>query len=295
VIARQWITVAVLTGSLVLATGPTSVAALAGPGPAGKAASWDRAAARLGMAGSLWEPARTVGLARSGRIDVIADNLTFGAGSVTSGDTFAGSRYGTRARGFAIAEKWAVTGWAAEPSYTTSMARVGIVRIGLGLPGTRILVRAEILANCFAQPADKDPRPIPRGFRCTRADVLRTGGVLRMTARPASTMTAPGDTSVVITSSGLTYAQLISIAHGLQQVAGSAADGAGSAQMVAMCGQMSMGAMTPDQAQAFAAANGYATRVGSVDGQPQAVTMDYRPDRFTLAIAAGTVTSCTYG
>ena len=31
------------------------------------------------------------------------------------------------------------------------------------------------------------------------------------------------------------------------------------------------------------------------DGQPQAVTADYRPDRFTVSTVSGAVTSCTYG
>jgi hypothetical protein len=78
-------------------------------------------------------------------------------------------------------------------------------------------------------------------------------------------------------------------------VAGSTADGAGSAQMVGMCRQMVEGAMTVDQASAFAQSNGYTVRVGSIDGQPQAVTADYRPDRFTVSVVSGAVTGCTYG
>jgi hypothetical protein len=260
-----------------------------------RVATWDIAASRLGMAGSLWEPVRTLGLTQSGRIDVLADKLSFGAGTVLSGDTYAGATYGTAARTFTIAEKWANTGWAAEPVFTTSSAKVRTVPIGVGVPGLTRVIRAQIFANCFVQPADADPRPIPKRFRCTKADVLRTGGTLVMTVRPATTMTDPGDTSVVITSTGLTFDQLIRIAHSLQQVAGNTAQGGVSAQMVGMCRQMVEGAMTADQAQAFASSNGYSTRVGSVDGQPLAVTMDYRPDRFTLAIAGGTVASCTYG
>jgi hypothetical protein len=65
--------------------------------------------------------------------------------------------------------------------------------------------------------------------------------------------------------------------------------------MVGMCRQMTDGAMTEEQASAFAGANGYTLRVGSIDGQPQAVTMDYRPDRFTVALVSGVVTSCSYG
>ena len=108
-------------------------------------------------------------------------------------------------------------------------------------------------------------------------------------------MTAPGNTSIVIQTRGMSYRQLVAIATGLQQVAGATADGAGSAQMVGMCSQMMKGRMTFDQASAFAASNGYTARVGSIDGVPQAVTTDYRPDRFTLAIAANVVTGCTYG
>ena len=116
-----------------------------------------------------------------------------------------------------------------------------------------------------------------------------------MTARPSSTMAAPGTTSIVIQTRGLSYGQLISIASGVQQVAGAGADGAGSAQMLAMCSQMKTSKLTFDQANAFATSNGYSARVGSLDGVPQAVTMDYRPDRFTLSIVSNVVTSCSYG
>jgi hypothetical protein len=58
---------------------------------------------------------------------------------------------------------------------------------------------------------------------------------------------------------------------------------------------MVTGRMTAAQATAFAESNGYTARVGSIDGQPQAVTADYRPDRFTLDLVGGVVTGCTYG
>jgi hypothetical protein len=260
-----------------------------------KATSWDNAAAKLGTAGSLWDPMRTAGLRRVGPIDVAADGLTFARGRAISGSTVAAAQYGRGTRNFTISQKWANTGWAAEPAFTTSMARVGTVEIPLGQPGMRIRVRAVIYANCFVQPTDADPSEVPSWFRCAKSQVLTTGGVLVMTARPASTMTAPGNTSIVIQSSGLTYSQLVSIAGGLQQVAGASANGAGSAQMVAMCGQMVGGKMTFDQASAFAVSNGYSARAGSIDGVPQAVTSDFRPDRFTLTIRANAVTSCTYG
>jgi hypothetical protein len=259
------------------------------------AASWDAAAARLGTAGSLWEPAAVPGMARSRMLTVVAESLAFANAAVTAGDTFAGTRYGTARRGFWIDEKWADTGWAVPPEVSTGRAPVGWARIRLGSPGTRITVRARVFADCFPQATAGRPKPVPAAFRCTPADVLRTGGTLTMTARPVSAMTAPGTTSVVIRSTGLTYRELVSVASRLVQVAGSPAVGAGSAQMVAMCRQMVDGGMTADQAAAFAASNGYSSRVGSVDGVPQAVTADYRPDRFTVSLVGGAVTSCSYG
>jgi hypothetical protein len=287
--------VVVLVGGLLLGSATPAAAVDGGPDLDEKVASWDLAAARLGTAGSLWEPQETVALQRTRRIAVIADNLAFANGSVTAGDTFAGTRYGTARRGFWIEEKWADTGWAAEPVTSTSTAKVRNVRVRLGSPGTTTTVTARVYADCVEQPADADPRPIPAGFRCTRGDVLRDGGTLVMTARPPSQMTAPGTTSIVIRSTGLTFAELVSVARSLEQVAGSAGAGAGSAQMVGMCRQMVDQRMTFDQARSFAESNGYSARVGSIDGQPLAVTADYRPDRFTVSTVSGAVTSCTYG
>ncbi|MDO8310174.1 MAG: hypothetical protein Q7V58_17680 [Actinomycetota bacterium] len=260
-----------------------------------RVATWDTAAARLGTAGSLWEPVHDLGLDHARRVSVIGDRLAVASGRVTAGDTYAGTRYGRGARAFWISEKWAATGWAAEPAFTTSTAKVGTSTVMLGLPGTRVRVAVTIYANCFPQPADAPPLDVPKGFRCARADVERTGGYLTMTARPSSTRAAPGETSIVIRSTGLSYRELLAVAAGLEQVAGAPAEGAGSAQMIGMCGQMTNARMDFARAAAFAASNGYSARIGSIDGVPQAVTEDYRPDRFTLALARGIVASCTYG
>ena len=287
-----------LTGVALTSVAPIAVAA---PDTSAKAKTWQEAASRLGSAGSLWEPSTTAGLRRTKSIDVFADGLTFTNGSASSGDTYASATYGalraasTARPSFTIAEKWADTGWAAEPAYSTSMAPVGIATIPLGPPGTRINVKAQVLANCFAQPSSANPRQIPAGYRCSKADVAKSGGVLRMTARPASTMTDPGRTSIVITTTGLSYAQLISIASSLEQVSGGGGEITGSAQMVAMCGQMVDGAMTSEKAAAFAVSNGYSMRVGTIDGAPQMLTMDFRWDRFTVSLVKNVVTSCTYG
>jgi hypothetical protein len=53
--------------------------------------------------------------------------------------------------------------------------------------------------------------------------------------------------------------------------------------------------MSPEEATALAEDNGYIARVGTIDGQPQAVTMDFREDRFTFDVSEGAVIACTYG
>lgn len=278
-----------LLGALVPATAQTA------PRSPSTAATWSEASARLGTAGSLWEPNVTFGLRLTGGISVLADNLTFASGAATGGDTFAGAEYVRGNRSLRISQKWADTGWAAEPAYSTSMALVGNVRIPLVAGDSFASVRAKVYANCFPQPANADPRPIPAGFRCKPSDVKTTGGVVVMTARLPAPSPASARTSIVLQSTGLSYDMLMIIAMELHRAEGSAEDGAGSAQMMAMCEQMVRGRMTFAQAEAFAQSNGYIARVGSVDGVPQAVTSDYRPDRFTVALVSNSVASCTYG
>lgn len=257
--------------------------------------SWGTAAAILGTAGSLWEPANTAGLRRTSRVAVVTDNLVITNGAVTSGDTFAGATYGRPAKGFELSEKWAETGFAAEPATSTSMAKVGNVKIKLGEPGTQITLTAQVYANCFKQPATANPKEVPAGYRCTKSDVLATGGMLKMTAKPPSTMTAPGDTSIVIDSTGLTYDQLVTIASSLTQVAPDPNAGAGSAQMRAVCRQMVTDELTFADADKLAQANGYTARLASINGKPQALTMDFRFDRMNLSTVINAVTECTYG
>ncbi len=40
---------------------------------------------------------------------------------------------------------------------------------------------------------------------------------------------------------------------------------------------------------------GYSWRVGEIDGEPQAVTMDYREDRLTFTVEGGIVTDAVWG
>lgn len=50
-----------------------------------------------------------------------------------------------------------------------------------------------------------------------------------------------------------------------------------------------------DEATALIEQNGYTWRLGTIDGEPQAVTMDYRLDRLTLTIDDGIVTDAVWG
>lgn len=50
-----------------------------------------------------------------------------------------------------------------------------------------------------------------------------------------------------------------------------------------------------DEATARIEEAGYTWRLGTIDGEPQAVTMDYRIDRLTLTVDDGLVTDATWG
>ncbi len=69
----------------------------------------------------------------------------------------------------------------------------------------------------------------------------------------------------------------------------------GSAEMMALCDQMVADGLSTDDATALAESNGYVARVGTIDGQPQALTMDFREDRFTFEVEGDVVVACTYG
>jgi len=53
--------------------------------------------------------------------------------------------------------------------------------------------------------------------------------------------------------------------------------------------------MTLEDAGALVEATGYTWRVGSIDGQEQVVTMDYRMDRLTLSTQDNIVVDATWG
>ena len=53
--------------------------------------------------------------------------------------------------------------------------------------------------------------------------------------------------------------------------------------------------MPVEAAQALAKARGYVVRIGTLEGEQQALTKDIKANRFTLDITGGVVTGCTVG
>lgn len=53
--------------------------------------------------------------------------------------------------------------------------------------------------------------------------------------------------------------------------------------------------LSAEEAERTAAANGWAYRVAELDGEPQALTMDYSPQRVNVSIAGGAVIAVTVG
>jgi len=262
--------------------------------------TWQEAADALGPAGSVWSPSYTAGLKRRGPIDVVAEGITMKDGAVTGGSTFVGSTYGSgRTDKVTIAEKWAQTDWAADPQTDIRRAPVGRVTVSLGDPGTKVDVPAKIYANCYTKALSGDAPPPPKSLRCTKADVRKYGGTLVMTARPSSTMGAPGRSTLQIDADGLSYKQLVRVASSLQQVPGDySMDGlelVGSAEMRGICGQMVDGGMSFDEAVALAEANRYIARIVSIDGEFLMVTADFAPNRYGLSMTNGRVTGCSRG
>jgi hypothetical protein len=66
-------------------------------------------------------------------------------------------------------------------------------------------------------------------------------------------------------------------------------------ELTALCAQIVAEAIPFDAAVALAEANGYAARVGSIDGEEQAVTTDLQEDRMTFEVNSDVVVACTVG
>jgi hypothetical protein len=180
------------------------------------ARTWAGAAQLAGEDGSLWQPTFRAGVKRSGPISVTTDTFPNDGDPQQAMAVFAS--YGNNQRGFTILQKYAETAWAADPEPNRAAAPVGTFTVRLGDPDTSIAIRAEVSANCYLPKDLLNPPPPPSNLRCSKADVKRYGATLTMTAKPPSTMTAPGTTDVVIQSRGITFKQLMHIASSLQQI-----------------------------------------------------------------------------
>jgi hypothetical protein len=66
-------------------------------------------------------------------------------------------------------------------------------------------------------------------------------------------------------------------------------------ELTALCEQIVTQALTLEAATALADSGGYQSRVGSIDGEAQAVTMDLQEDRMTFEIENDVVVGCTVG
>lgn len=62
-----------------------------------------------------------------------------------------------------------------------------------------------------------------------------------------------------------------------------------------LCASIVEQALPLDVAQILAEDAGYTTRVGSIDGEPQALTTDFLENRLTFDTEAGIVTACLQG
>lgn len=66
-------------------------------------------------------------------------------------------------------------------------------------------------------------------------------------------------------------------------------------EQIALVNELLAEPLPQDEATARIEEAGYVWRLGTIDGEPQAVTMDYRTDRLTLTTDNGLVTDATWG
>jgi len=205
--AIAYLTAAVVLGSVAL--GPAAIA------DTQQVRTWSAAAQAAGQDGSLWQPTYRAGLKLSGPIDVVQDTYDDGSKAMS-----VGAMYGNNKRGFTILQTYDGYTPALDAAPDRSAAPVGTFTVRLGDPGTTIPIRVRVDANCWEPEYTANPTPAPKDFRCSKADVKKYGATLTMTARPPSTMTAPGTTDIIIQSQGITFRQLLRIASNLKQIMG---------------------------------------------------------------------------
>lgn len=177
----------------------------------GKFANWASAARELGVGGGLYQPQYRAGLKQDGPIEVLA----FGGGSNPArpyAQTSAAASFGNTNRNFIIDQKWANTKWAASPTVNPARRPVGKVKLTLD-SGAK--VSAIVYANCNVAVADES---LPTRKKCLPRHVLAFGGSLEFETPASWSTSSQARNDVVIRSRGLSYAQLLKIASGLEKV-----------------------------------------------------------------------------
>lgn len=176
-----------------------------------KFANWEVAAGALGNSGVLYQPQYRVGLKQDGPIEVLAFGKTDNA-SRPFAQTSVSASYGNTTRNFIIDQKRANTQWAAQP--TVSPARRPVEKVKV-TSNAGVELTLAIYSNCNVSVEDPNA---PVRTKCLKRDVLRYGGSLEMLTPITGGSGPKGGNNVVIRSKGLTYAQLVRIAKGLQLV-----------------------------------------------------------------------------
>ncbi len=115
-----------------------------------------------------------------------------------------------------------------------------------------------------------------------------------MRARPVTTALASAAIAVMAIT-GLSACSSSSSDAPVSEINLSGSPVTANEDMTALCAQIIEQKLPVEAAVALAEASGYTTRVGTLDGEAQAVTTDLREDRFTFDVEADIVTGCTIG
>ncbi len=166
--------------------------------------TWQRAAVTLNSAGNLYYPSNRANLIQESRIDVLAfTKNSKSANGVRYSSMLVTATYTNRHGSFSLMEKYAGVKWAARRVADPGQRVVSRQLIKMRESGTK--VKSTIYANCAVPEIDS---AIEQQKSCSRADVKLFGGLL--------VMKIPGETSIIIESSGLSFQQLIAVSRGLK-------------------------------------------------------------------------------
>lgn len=286
--------------------------------------SYNAAAQLMDGAAVVYKPTNTAGLKRVGKIDVATDDLLVTDGRIAGGDTYIGARYGTKEKKFMVHEKVGGTNWSSDegelffcagiemcnrnwwrdfPTINPEWDSVGTLQLTFGEPDEESTVTARVFAKCNEKPSGSQSQEEEAG-RCEKSDVV-DGAIISYTV-----MGTEGDrknrdkddqvmasTNIVIDSKGLSYSELISVAESMTPVSPRASVASlffVPVTMLSICEQL-VAAGTLEAARQVADANGFVSRVSSIDGEPLMNTADWRMDRINVDLVGGRVVGCSFG